>query len=288
MSLLQLGDQIGLVACSNAQPISNKEYIQKLITTLKQMGFEVVCSPYLFAVEGCFSGSAKEKADAFMTLYKDENIRAIFDISGGDLANEVIPYLDYEFMRENPKPVFGYSDLTTVLNAIYTKTSQKAYLYQIRNIIGTDAKVQMQWAKESLLEKKQSLFNFSYQFLQGESLEGVVIGGNIRCFLKLAGTPYFPDCTNKILLLESMGGGVPQMITFLNQYKQMGIFNQIQGIILGTFSKMEETKEQPTIERLVMDIVSQPTLPIIKTKEIGHGSHSKCMIIGEQIKIYKK
>ena len=56
-----------------------------------------------------------------MNFYQDREIQMIFDISGGDIANEILPYLDFEVIAENPKPFWGYSDLTTIMNAIYAK-----------------------------------------------------------------------------------------------------------------------------------------------------------------------
>ena len=138
----------------------------------------------------------------------------------------------------------------------------------------------------SLLNNKDDLFKFSYKFIQGSKIEGTVVGGNIRCLLKLAGTKYIPDFTDKVLLLESMGGEAGLMSAFLNQLKQMGVFDKIQGLILGTFSKMQENNITPTIEELVLSIIDNPDLPIAKTEEIGHGANSKCIIIGKNISLF--
>lgn len=110
----------------------------------------------------------------------------------------------------------------------------------------------------------------------------MVIGGNIRCFLKLAGTKYMPDFTNKILFLESYGGGTAQMTTYLCQLKQMGIFKKISGLLLGTFTRMEENNESPSIEELVFNFIDNQSLPIAKTRDVGHGNTSKCLIIGKK------
>lgn len=67
-------------------------------------------------------------------------------------------------------------------------------------------------------------------------MEGVVIGGNIRCFLKLAGTEYMPDFTDKILLLERYGGTVAQIETYMWQLKQLGAFDKIRVVLLGIFT----------------------------------------------------
>lgn len=235
MELLKQGDKVALVACSNGLSKQSKAVIEELINELKAMGLEVVCSPYLHAVEDVFSATAQEKAKVLMDFYKAQSVKAIFDISGGDLANEVLGYLDYEIIKDTQKMFFGYSDLTTIVNGIYAKTGNKAGLYQIRNIVREESELQKKWVKHTLFEGKKDLVDFGYEFIQGDTLEGEVIGGNIRCFLKLAGTPYVPNFTDKILLLEAMGGGPAQMNTFLNQYAQLGVFEKIKGIILGTF-----------------------------------------------------
>lgn len=283
MCLLKKGDHIGIVACSNGQPLANNNNIENLLETLKALNLNPICSEYIYEVNSPFNGSAEEKGKAFMNLYKNNEIKAIFDISGGDLANEVLDYLDYDYIAKNYKPFFGYSDLTTVLNAIYSQTNNSVYLYQLRNLIYSDSENQKSNFINSLFNDNDDLFSFSYKFIQGTKIEGTVVGGNIRCLLKLAGTKYMPDFTEKVLFLESMGGEAGLMSAFLNQLKQMGAFDKIQGVILGTFSKMQENNISPTIEELVVKIINNPNLPIVKTEEIGHGTNSKCIVIGENI-----
>ena len=106
-----------------------------------------------------------------------------------------------------------------------------------------------------------------------------LIGGNIRCFLKLAGTDFQPDFHGKILLLEAMGGGVPQMITFLSQLKMMHAFEQINGILLGTFSQMERDHLTPDMPQLVRQFAG-PDLAIARTLYIGHGTDAHAAVIG--------
>lgn len=70
-----------------------------------------------------------------MNFYNDDEIAEIFDISGGDVANGILPYLDYEVIQKHSKRYWGYSDLTTIINAIYAKTGKASVLYQVRNLI---------------------------------------------------------------------------------------------------------------------------------------------------------
>ena len=126
------------------------------------------------------------------------------------------------------------------------------------------------------------LFAFPYHFVQGDQLQGTVVGGNIRCLLKLAGTPYWPDMKEKVLLLEARSGGVAQMTTYLSQLNQMGVFGQVKGVLLGTFTAMEREQESPTIEELVKRFAGD-VIPIAKTDRIGHGGDSKAIWIGREI-----
>ena len=118
-------------------------------------------------------------------------------------------------------------------------------------------------------------------------MRGKVYGGNVRCFLKLAGTPYWPDMTDGILLLESLGGGAYQMITALEQYRQLGVFERIGGILLGTFTAMEENRETPAMEELVLRM-TPARIPVAQTRLIGHYPTARAIPLGTEIGIAEK
>lgn len=274
--------KVGIVSCSNGQPIGNRERIDGLLQTLKTIGLTPLPSPYIYEKNSIFSGSAKQRAEALMEFYKNEEVTAIFDISGGDVANEILPYLDYEQIANSNKQFWGYSDLTVVLNAIYTKTGKSSVLYQIKHIIIDQSKEQSSNFYRTFFEGSDVLFDFTYRFIQGNSLQGIAVGGNIRCLLKLAGTEYWPDMTDKILVLEAYSGNVAKLTTYLCQLQQLGVFHKIKGLILGSFTEMDAEKSSPTVEELIQQYV-HAGLPIVKTEQLGHGLDSKAIIIGEKI-----
>ena len=277
--MLNFGDKVGIVCCSNGQKKNYKEKIDYLEQTLKDIGLHPVFSDYIYEKEDIFSGTARERAEALMRFYRDDEIKAIFDISGGDVANGVLLYLDYDVIANSSKMFWGYSDLTTVINAIYAKTGRTSVLYQIRNLMYHHKEQQMANFQNTVLQNGSDLFQLNYKFIQQNSMQGIVVGGNIRCFLKLAGTEYMPDLEGKILLLESYGGTVAKIETYLSQLQQMGAFEKIAGILLGTFTEMEQENCLPTVETLVKRIVGED-LPIAVTREIGHGTDSKAIVIG--------
>lgn len=201
--------------------------------------------------------------------------------SGGDLANGVIDLLDYQVIKENNKPLFGYSDLTCLLNALYAQTQQVNVLYQISHLVHDKAIFQQQNFYQSLFKNQSVLYDFSYHFIRGTHMSGIVVGGNIRCFFKLAGTKYCPNMKDKILFLESLGGESALIYSHLIHLKQMGVFDCIASILLGTFTKMQEKNCQPSIEDMIVQVVER--IPIAKTEQIGHGTDSKALIIGQSL-----
>lgn len=281
--MLKRGDGAAVVCCSNARPEKRKEDVERLFAALQNMGLKPV--PYGFLYERTpgdpRGGTGRQRAEALMEAYRDPTVRAIFDLSGGDIANELLSYMDFEVVRQNPKPFFGYSDLTVILNAIWTKTGQPAFLYQVCNLIYDCGSRQQEAFAKSLLGGERLLFDFSCRFLQGTAMEGIVAGGNIRCLLKLAGTEFWPDLTGKILFLESFRGGPDRMIAFFSQLAQIGAFHRLNGILLGTFTELEKGNGGALLERLVLEYAGKE-VPVAKTDEIGHGTDSKCLVIGEK------
>ena len=269
-----------IVACSNAKEFQYKPQIDDLTAYLHSVGIEAVLSDCIFSDDSVFSGTPRERAAQLMRMYRDPEVEEIYDISGGDVANQILDELDYEAIAASKATFWGYSDLSTVLNAIYTMTGKESVLYQIRNVVRGDSTA----IQRARFQNRADLFNPAFTFVQKTAMKGVVVGGNIRCFLKLAGTRYFPNLDAKILLLESLGGEVPQMATYLAQLKQMGAFDKVNGVLLGTFTAMERGHCTPDIVTLVKEVCG-PDMPIAKTAEIGHGHDSKAIIIGRELQL---
>lgn len=110
-----------------------------------------------------------------------------------------------------------------------------------------------------------------------------MIGGNIRCFLKLSGTAFYPDFTDKLLFLESLNDNPDSIRANLAQLKQQGVFRGIKGLILGTWGK-QENENAAMIDRFILSEVPED-LPVVKTREVGHGFLSKAVVIGGYLRL---
>ena len=272
-------NKVAIVACSNGQEREYESQNNELVEILKSNGKDVVLSNCLYAKRGVFQGTPQERAGELMRMFEDPDVSEIYDISGGDIANQLLPYIDFDSVAKSKAVFWGYSDLTTIINAIYTLTGKESVLYQVKNMVWGDATE----VQRKRFFNREELFHPRFSFCQGDSMEG----GNIRCFLKLAGTKYFPDLQGKILFLESLGGLQAQMAAYLAWLQQLGAFEKVNGILLGNFREMEKAGCEPEIVELVKDYAG-PGLPIAKTGEIGHKNDSKAIVIGKQIEMKNK
>lgn len=278
-------EKYGIVRCSNPQPPQVREEVEKLCDILSEKGAEAVIGKFLFTDEDAFT-PGWIRAQELMNLYKMEGMTDIFDISGGDMGNDVLDYLDYETIAQSGATFWGYSDLTTVINAIFAKTGKPSCLFQIRNLVRDSTGMRLRDFENWRDSDDEGLFHFDYAFLRGESVEGIVVGGNIRCLLKLAGTAYFPDMEEKILFLEALNGEHPQMAARFGQLRQLGVFQKVKAVVLGTFSKMEETGAVPTAEEIALQYIPE-NVAVIKTWQVGHAKASKAVVIGGRYSFIK-
>ncbi len=131
--------KVGITACSDARPFSEEQGMERVLEVLREAGLDPVRSDCIFSGEAPFGMAIPpQKRRALNRFYEDHSIRAIFDLSGGNLSNEILGELDYEVIASNPKPFWGYSDLTALMNAVYARTGGRSFLYNVRNLTGAD------------------------------------------------------------------------------------------------------------------------------------------------------
>ncbi|MBS6194991.1 MAG: LD-carboxypeptidase [Clostridiales bacterium] len=286
--MIKKGDTAGIVCCSDGISPERRDSVEKFKEILEQMGLKTIESPYIYQKDRLAAAPPKQRAAALMEMYRNPEVKGIFDISGGNLANQILEYLDFARIGQEEKEFWGYSDLTVVLNAIYAKTGKSSRLYQVRNLAGTYGKEQQErFGREISQAVGESLLPDRWKFLQGDSVEGILLGGNIRCFLKLAGTEYFPDLEEKVLFLESRSGGEGAIATMFAQLRQMGVFDKVRGLLLGTFTELDALSGREAAERIALEAVGNPRLPVARTLQVGHGQDSRALQIGSWFSLEK-
>jgi muramoyltetrapeptide carboxypeptidase len=277
-------DKIGIISPSS--PISNEELRQfeKGVNYLNRLGLKIVQSRNCLSHSMGYSATPKEKANDINEMFADESIKAIICSQGGANANGCLPFIDWEMVRNNPKIFMGISDITVLLNAIYLKTG--LVTFHGNDIIwGFGSEPQLYDKKEFIDRLMKSKIghidsNGYRTKIRGGKAEGILIGGNLKCILKLAGTNYFPDFNNSILFLESFGFDPEICDSAFNQLKQIGVFDQIKGVIIGHIFDEKEKQRAIHMENVLLQVSSEYTFPILKTDDFGHNCSNTVIPIG--------
>ena len=280
------GNAIGFISCSNGLTNNDRslEMVSSLSRKLKDdFGLETVMGDVLFLDKETQQTEAPaSRAGALLSLYSDASVKAIFDLSGGDLANEILPYLDFEIIKKNPKPYFGYSDNTVIVNAIQAKTGIQNILYNPKVLVSQEEVFQTQ-ALSDLFNQNDADWTNTFEiggYRVSKQSSPIFVGGNLRCFLKLAGTPYWPELENKVLVLESAGGRYEAMCSGLAQLEQLGAFEKINGMLIGQFTQMALDGKTAAFLAVCRNYAARYGFPVWETDFIGHDDRSKPMRIG--------
>ncbi|MDT2010792.1 LD-carboxypeptidase [Carnobacterium divergens] len=281
--MLNIGDSIGIIACSNGKSKVDRPLIEALKEKLKhQFGIQTIEATTLYQQSNSlFSGTKYERRDALMNLYLNPKVKMIFDLSGGDVANELLPLLDFKMIQKANTPFVGYSDLTVLINAILHKTGINGFNYQLLNLVKKDATLQERYFSEVFMENKSIELDLTWGTTEMISPNETMIGGNIRCLLKLAGTRFLPSAKNNWLLLEARSGDIATISSYFAQLEQIGYLEDCKGILLGEFTELNEKQQIKALKKLILSYASKYHFSIAQTQEIGHSSMSKPVLIGK-------
>ena len=287
---LKKGDTIGVVAPSNPIIGDNIEEINRAKKILEKDGFKVKYSKNLFSNPNGYSATAKEKAQDINSMFADKDVKMIWCAKGGNNSNSVFEYLDYKLIKNNPKIICGYSDITSLTNIITEKTGIVTYSATNFKTIATDEtdysykEVLKRFVDENL-ELGQK--NDKYTTIQEGQVEGKLIGGNLTLTRGLVEGKYSIDFTNKILFIEELGFETDPAMTSNNLYfmKQNGVFEKIKGLWIGNY----EHESGIELEKIISDVLELPNekyqYPIIKSNNFGHIEEKTVIPIGTKAKI---
>lgn len=282
---LKKGDIIGVVAPSNPIIGDNIEEIKKAKEIIEADGFRVKFSKNLFSNTNIYSETAKEKAEDINNMFADKDVKMIWCAKGGNNSNSTFEYLDFDIIKNNPKIICGYSDITSITNIITEKTGLVTFSSTNFKTIATD---------ETDYSYKQALNRFvqgslefgqnNFKIIKSGEAEGKLIGGNLSLIRGLVCGKYKVDFTDKILFIEELGYETDPAMVSNNLYymKQNGVFDKIKGLWIGNY----EHESGIALEKIVLDCLEEKyNFPIIKSNNFGHIEKKEVIPIGTKAKI---
>jgi muramoyltetrapeptide carboxypeptidase len=287
---LQKNDKVGIVSPSNPITEDLIPQFRKGIDFLKSLGLDVVIAKNALANTLGYSATPEEKAEDINVMFKDPSIKAIICSQGGATANICLPLIDWEVVGKNPKIFLGISDITVLLNAIYAKTG--LITFHGNDVAWGFGSELMSYDKQEFIQRlfngKIGLLNSNGErtTIRGGIAEGRLLGGNLGCLLKLAGTPYFPDFKDSILFIESYGFSPEGSYCNFAQLEQMGVFDKIKGIIVGYIYDVNVDRRSIHMEDVLARATSKHCLPILKVSDFGHNCPNTVIPVGAKVKLY--
>lgn len=273
---------IGVLCVSDHMVNKQEHALKKAISFFSSMGFAVEVA------QNISSPDPKKRAGDFNGFFKRQDICAIISIQGGNTSTDTLKFVDWQAVTENPKIFMGLSDITVYLNAIYKKTGLVTFH-------GGDMLSIFSKMENSKYNKTQFIERFSNartgliapngerKTIRGGKFSGVLLGGNLRCLLKLANTEFFPDFTNGILFLESLNLTPSNCRLYFNTLKKLKVFNKIKGVIIGFVYGMEVLN--PTGEQMEDIIYEYTDLPILKIRDFGHNIENTALPLGVNVEV---
>ena len=284
---LKIGDTIGVIAPSNPIINENIEEVEKARKIIENLGFKVKYGKNLFSNTNGYSATTKEKAEDLNEMFADKVVKIIWCAKGGENSNSIFEYIDYENIKQNPKIICGYSDITSITNIITEKTGLVTFSGTNFKTIATDEtdhslKQVINRFVDASLEIGTSDDN--YKIIRSGQAEGRLIGGNLSLTRALVAGKYSIDFTDKILFLEELGfeTGPALASNFLYYMKQNGVFDKIKGIWLGNYTHESGVK----LEKILLDVIgNEYDFPIIQSENFGHIENKTVIPIGTKAKI---
>lgn len=278
---LRKGDTIGLIAPGSSV---SPEMLKKAKNQLLDYGFKLKLGKYLDGEYGYLAATDDQRLEDIHTMYADPLVAGIWCARGGYGCTRLLPQLDYELIRSNPKVLIGYSDITALLNAIYQYTGVIGF----HGPVGTSTfnefttagfeRCVMKSFEQTTLDNHVSA---EVKVLSPGRADGQLVGGNLSLLASMMGTPYQLDMMDKVVFIEDVGEKPYRIDRMLTQLLQAGL-DSARAIALGTFEGCEakEGDKSLTLEQCFVDRLGALDIPILLGLPFGHIEYQYTLPVG--------
>lgn len=297
---LKKGDEVRVIAPSRSMKILSEDTVNIAVSRLNKLGLRVTFGKNAMKSQNDIYNCAtiEERIEDLHTAFLDKNVKGILTAVGGYNSNQLLKFIDYKIIKDNPKIFCGLSDITALQNAIYAKTGlitfsgvhfsnfgmKNGFEYSeeyFKKIFFDNANEIRVEASENYSSDEWYLMQDNRKFIKNEgmlainvgSVEGVIIGGNLCTLNLLQGTEYMPNIEDSILFLEDTGNlngnFILEFDRNLESLMQLPGFSKVKGLVLGR----AEDKSDMNIEKwklMLQNKVCLNKIPVIINANIGH------------------
>lgn len=293
---LNPGDTVALVSPSGAtdDPLD----LQLAQEAMEALGLKVKVAQHFAARHGHLAGSDRERAGDLNAMFGDKDVKAIVCVRGGSGAARLLPLLDYGLIRRNPKVLLGYSDITALHNALLSQAGLVSFHGPIGagswNAFNADQfrrvffeREQMQYRNtaekgDELVQRRNRTVTIT-----GGKAQGELVGGNLSVLVALAGSPYLPDFSGKILFLEDVSEAPYRIDRMLSTLRLMGALDKVAGVIFGECTDCDPGNGYGslTLPQIFDDYFKPLKVPAYRGAMIGHIRQQFIVPVGGRVEM---
>lgn len=279
---LSTGDTIGMISPASSLP--EYQSYAKVVKKIEGLGFKVKVSDHAKGQFGYFASTDKNRAKDLNSMFADSEVDGIMPFRGGWGCNRILKYIDFELIADNPKPLVGFSDITTLLLAIYSKSGLVSY----HGPMGTS-----NWGPFTTSHFQQSLMQTdpfmmkntigNIETITGGKASGPILGGNLTVLTAMIGSDYLPDWNDTILFVEEVGEEIYRIDRMLTQLKLAGVLDKVNGFIFGICTGCQaEPGPHFSLQEIVTQHVGHLDIPVYMGANIGHIDKMITVPVGAQ------
>jgi muramoyltetrapeptide carboxypeptidase len=291
---LEPGDLVGIIAPGGH---TSPRAIEKAVRNIESLGLRVKLGEHIHAVHGNYGGTVAQRLEDLHGMFADPQVNAIWAIRGGSGCISLLPQIDYELIRANPKVLIGYSDITALHLAINkhaglvtfhgpvaSSTFSEYAVAQLKNVLMTPQQRYTISMSQDNAHKALAEPQYTLRTVHGGQCTGHLTGGNLCLVSALEGTPYAADIKGAILFLEEVNEAPYRIDRMLMQLQLSQGLKNTAGVMLGIFENCENQDDD--ISLTLNQTVDQHLLPLQQTAvagySFGHIRHQFTIPMGVQ------
>lgn len=313
---LKPGDEVRVIAPSRSMVIIGEDCKKIATDRLESLGLKVTFGKHVMEADSDYlCASIESRVEDLNEAFRDKNVKAILTVIGGFNSNQLLDYIDYDAIKENPKIFCGFSDITALSNSIYAKTGLvtysgphwssfgmlKGFDYEFeyfKKMFMEDEEIEItsskEWSDDAWFmdqENREFIPNEGMFIINEGVTEGEIVGGNLCTLNLLQGTEYMPDISNKVLFIEDddMAGKI-YLMEFdrnLQSLMHMSEFKTVKGIVLGRSQKATAMTKEKWM-KLIKNKKELANIPVIAGADFGHSTPIFTFPIGGYAKLSAK
>ena len=313
---LKPGDEVRVIAPSRSMVIIGEDCKKIATDRLESLGLKVTFGKHVMEADlDYLCASIESRVEDLNEAFRDKNVKAILTVIGGFNSNQLLDYIDYDAIKENPKIFCGFSDITALSNSIYAKTGLvtysgphwssfgmlKGFDYEFeyfKKMFMEEEEIEItsskEWSDDAWFldqENREFIPNEGMFIINEGTAEGEIVGGNLCTLNLLQGTEYMPDISNKVLFIEDddMAGKI-YLMEFdrnLQSLMHMPEFKTVRGIVLGRSQKATAMNKEKWM-KLIKNKKELANIPVIAGADFGHSTPIFTFPIGGYAKLSAK